>query len=184
MALLVELDGVRPRIGHEVFVAPTAVLIGDVRVGSRANIWFGAVLRGDCSYIEIGEGTSVQDHAVVHCADELPTIVGRNVTVGHRAILEGCVIEDGALVGMGAIVCQLARVGTGAMLAAGAVLAERTHVVSAGMLAAGAPASERKELSGSAKSWPGYAAAEYQKLRTRYLAGAQFEDLEDVPLPG
>jgi carbonic anhydrase/acetyltransferase-like protein (isoleucine patch superfamily) len=183
MALLVELDGVRPRIGHEVFVAPTAVLIGDVRVGSRANIWFGAVLRADCSYIEIGEGSSVQDHAVLHCADELPTIVGSNVTVGHGAILEGCVIEDGALVGMGAIVCQRARVGTGAMLAAGAVLAERTHV-SAGMLVAGVPASEKKQLSGSAKSWTGYAAAEYQKLRTRYLAGAQFEGLEDVPLPG
>ena len=95
--MLVELDGVRPTIGRNVFIAPTAVLIGDVRVGDRANIWFGAVLRGDFSYIEIGEGSSIQDNSVVHCAGDLPTVVGRDVIVGHGSILEGCVVEDGAL---------------------------------------------------------------------------------------
>jgi carbonic anhydrase/acetyltransferase-like protein (isoleucine patch superfamily) len=168
MATLVELDGVSPTVGADVWLAPTAVLIGDVRIGDRANVWFGAVLRGDFSYIEIGEETSVQDNSVLHCARDLPTVVGKRVTVGHGALLEGCVIEDDSLVGMGAIVLQHARVCSGAMLAAGAVLSERQTVAS-GMLAAGVPAREKKELSGSAERWTRTAAEEYQELRRRYL---------------
>ena len=76
MATIIELDGKAPTIGADVWLAPTAVLIGDVRVGDRANIWFGAVLRGDFTHIEVGEETSIQDNAVLHCADGLPTIVG------------------------------------------------------------------------------------------------------------
>ena len=171
MTTIVELDGVRPRIGRDVYIAPTAVLIGDVRVGDRSNIWFGVVLRGDYSHIEIGEEASIQDNAVIHCAEQLPTVLGRGVTIGHGAILEGCVVEDGALVGMGAIVCQHARVGAGAMLAAGAVLAERAQL-SQGMLAAGVPAVEKKKLSGPAKEWTERATDEYQALRQRYLTTA------------
>src|SRR4051794_19949122 len=167
MATLVELDGLRPTIGRDVFLAPTAVLIGDVRVADRANIWFGAVLRGDFSHIEIGEGSSIQDNVVIHCADDLPTAVGRDVTVGHGSILEGCIVEDGALVGMGSILCQRSHLGAGAMLAAGSVLSERSRVAP-GMLGAGVPAKEKKELSGSAKGWTEHAAAEYQQLRKRY----------------
>jgi carbonic anhydrase/acetyltransferase-like protein (isoleucine patch superfamily) len=168
MAVLMELGGARPQIGADVWLAPTAVLVGDVRVGDRASIWFGAVLRGDSSHIEIGAGTSVQDNAVVHCAHELPTVVGSDVVVGHSAMLEGCVIEDGAVVGMGAIVLQRARLGAGAMLAAGAVLPERREVAPR-MLAAGMPAVEKKELGGSAQRWAETAAAEYQAYRHRYL---------------
>jgi carbonic anhydrase/acetyltransferase-like protein (isoleucine patch superfamily) len=169
MATLVELDGVAPTIGADVWLAPTAVLIGDVRVADRANVWFGAVLRGDESHITIGEETSVQDNAVLHCAEDLPTVVGRGVIIGHGALLEGCVIEDGAIVGMGAIVLQHARVEEGAMLAAGAVLPERA-TVSPRVLAAGVPAREKKRLSGSAERWTRTAADEYQQLRRRYLA--------------
>jgi carbonic anhydrase/acetyltransferase-like protein (isoleucine patch superfamily) len=168
MATLVELGGVRPTIGDDVWLAPTAVLVGDVRVGDRASIWFGAVLRGDSSTITIGAGTSVQDNAVVHCAHELPTVVGENVIVGHGALLEGCVVEDGAIVGMGAIVLQRARLGAGSVLAAGAVLSERREV-GPGMLAAGVPAAEKKPLSGSAQVWAETAAEEYQRYRHRYL---------------
>src|SRR3954451_23208691 len=139
MAVLVELDGARPSIGRDVFLAPTAVLIGDVRVGDRANIWFGAVLRGDYAHIEVGEGSSIQDNAVIHCADDLPTLIGPDVVVGHGAMLEGCVIEERALIGMGAIVLQRARVGASAMVAAGAVVGEG-GAVGARMLAAGVPA--------------------------------------------
>ena len=174
MATLIELDGVSPTIGADVWLAPTAVLIGDVRIGDRANVWFGAVLRGDFSHIEVGAETSVQDKAVLHCADDLPTVVGSRVTIGHGALLEGCVVEDGALVGMGAIVLQHARVGAGAMLAAGAVLAER-QAVAPGMLAAGVPAREKKPLDGSAERWTRIAADDYQELRRRYLAGADHE---------
>jgi carbonic anhydrase/acetyltransferase-like protein (isoleucine patch superfamily) len=171
MATIVELGGVRPAIGADVWLAPTAVLIGDVRVGDRANIWFGAVLRGDSSRITVGAGTSVQDNAVIHCAHELPTEIGEDVVVGHAAMLEGCVVEDGALVGMGAIVLQRARVGSRAVLAAGAVLGEGGEVAP-GMLAAGVPAVEKKALSGSAQVWTETAAAEYQRYRERYLAEA------------
>jgi carbonic anhydrase/acetyltransferase-like protein (isoleucine patch superfamily) len=167
MATLIELDGISPTIGEDVFLAPSAVLVGDVRVGDRANIWFGAVLRGDSSTIEIGEESSIQDNVVIHCAKELPTVVGARVTVGHGALLEGCVIEDEALVGMGAIVLQRARVESGAMLAAGAVVPERA-VVRAGALSAGMPAREKKELSGSALAWTRTAAQEYQQYRIRY----------------
>ena len=166
--MLIELGGIRPTIGEDVWLAPTAVLVGDVHVGDRASIWFGAVLRGDSSRISIGAGTSVQDNAVIHCAHDLPTVVGENVVVGHGALLEGCVIEDGAVVGMGAIVLQRARLGAGSMLAAGAVLSERREI-GPGMLAAGVPAVEKKELSGSARGWAETAAAEYQQYRHRYL---------------
>lgn len=168
MALLLELDGASPTIGEDVFLAPTAVLVGDVRVGDRASIWFGVVLRGDSSHIEIGEETSVQDNAVIHCAKQLPTRVGARVTVGHGALLEGCVIEDGALVGMGAIVLQHARVGSGALVAAGSVVSERVEIAP-GVLAAGVPAAEKKQLSGSALRWTESATNDYQEYRRRYI---------------
>ena len=171
MATIVELDGISPAIGQDVFLAPTAVLVGDVRVGDRANIWFGTVLRGDVSHIEIGPGCSIQDTAVIHCASDLPTTIGEDVVVGHGAMLEGCTIEDRALIGMGAIVLQRARVGAGAMVAAGAVVSERQEIP-AGVLAAGVPATVKKELSGSALAWTGRAARHYQELREHYLRTA------------
>src|SRR5579872_4968752 len=171
MALLLELDGVYPTIGDDVWLAPTAVLVGDVRVGDRANIWFGAVLRGDSSYIEIGEETSIQDNSVIHCAHELPTVIGAHVIVGHGALLEGCVVESGAVVGMGSIVLQRAFVGSGAMIAAGSVVSERTEI-RPGVLAVGVPAREKKELSGSAAHWTATAADEYQEFSRRYMTSA------------
>jgi carbonic anhydrase/acetyltransferase-like protein (isoleucine patch superfamily) len=168
MATLLELDGIAPTIGEDVWLAPTAVLVGDVRVGDRANIWFGAVLRGDSSHIEIGPGSSIQDNAVIHCADDLPTIIGADVVVGHGAMLEGCVVEEHALIGMGAIVLQRARIGASAMVAAGAVVGEG-GAVGPRMLAAGVPAREKKELAGSALRWTETAADHYQEYRRRYL---------------
>jgi carbonic anhydrase/acetyltransferase-like protein (isoleucine patch superfamily) len=174
VATIVELDGVAPTIGEDVFLAPTAVLVGDVRVGDRANIWFGTVLRGDArnSHIEIGPGCSIQDNAVIHCADDLPTVIGADVVVGHGAMLEGCTVEDGALIGMGSIVLQHASVGARAMIAAGTVVPERAEI-RAGVLAAGVPARTlKKELSGAALAWTESAAAHYQELRERYLRTA------------
>jgi carbonic anhydrase/acetyltransferase-like protein (isoleucine patch superfamily) len=172
VATIVELGGVSPTIGEDVFLAPTAVLVGDVRVGDRANIWFGTVLRGDVSHVEIGPGCSIQDTAVIHCASDLPTVIGEDVVVGHGAMLEGCVIEDGALIGMGAIVLQHATVGAGALVAAGAVVAERQQIAPRA-LAAGVPARTiKKELSGSSLAWTGRAAAHYQQLREEYLRTA------------
>ncbi|MEA2169352.1 MAG: hypothetical protein QOF76_2652 [Solirubrobacteraceae bacterium] len=166
--MIYDVDGKSPTIGAGCFIAPTAVLIGDVRVGDGANIWFGAVLRGDYSYIEIGAGCSVQDNSVLHCAEDLPTIVHDDVLIGHNAMLEGCVVEQHALIGMGAIVLQRARVGEHAMIAAGAVVSEG-QTIGPRMLAAGVPAREKKELSGSSLSWTTRGVGTYQELRDVYL---------------
>jgi carbonic anhydrase/acetyltransferase-like protein (isoleucine patch superfamily) len=162
-----ELNGKRPRVHPDAFVAPTAAVIGDVDVGAHASIWFGVVLRGDESSIVVGAGSNVQDNSLVHCAEGLPTVIGENVTIGHGVCLEGCVVEEGAVVGTGAIMLQRSRLGAGAMLAAGAVLGEGQEVP-AGHLAAGVPAVVKKELSGSSLEWVGRTAGHYQENGRRY----------------
>jgi carbonic anhydrase/acetyltransferase-like protein (isoleucine patch superfamily) len=164
-----ELSGKRPVVHPDAYIAPTAVLIGDVEVGAGASVWFGAVLRGDEASIKVGEGANIQDNVVVHCAQDLPTLIERNASIGHSALLEGCVVEQGALVGMGAIMLQRSRLGAGSMLAAGAVLGEGKSVP-AGHLAAGVPATVRKPLDGSSESWVGTAAQHYQERAARYRA--------------
>ena len=171
MATLLPFDGKEPRVAPDAFVAPTAVLIGDVVVEEGASVWFGAVLRGDFDKIVVGAGSSVQDNCVLHTNEDLPTLIGRNVTVGHLSLLEGCVIEDGAIIGMGSIVLNRARVGQKAMLAAGSVVVEDGEVPSE-VLAAGAPAKVKKDLDGSSSRWIEGAAREYQALRLRYMERA------------
>ena len=153
----------------DAYVAPTAVLIGDVEVGKGASVWFGAVLRADEAAIVVGEGANVQDNVVIHCAENLPTVLEKNASVGHSAQLEGCVVEEGAVVGMGATMLQRSRLGAGSMLAAGAVLPEGTHVAP-GHMAAGVPATVKKALDGSSNSWVSTTARHYQDRATRYRA--------------
>src|SRR5689334_18613114 len=105
--MIFEFEGKRPQIGKGVFVAPTAVLIGDVVLGDGSSIWYGAVLRADENKIIIGRNTSVQDNAVMHTTKENPTVLGDDVTIGHGALLEGCTVESGAVIGMGAVVLEL-----------------------------------------------------------------------------
>ena len=164
-----DLGGRRPRVHPDAYVAPTAVLIGDVEVEKGASIWFGAVLRADEAAIKVGEGANVQDNAVIHCAENLPTVLEKDASVGHSAQLEGCVVEQGALVGMGATMLQRSRLGKGSMLAAGAVLREGEHVPP-GHLAAGIPATVRKPLGGSSDGWVGTTARHYQERAVRYRA--------------
>src|SRR3981081_1617781 len=162
-----ELDGKRPQVHPDAYIAPTAVLIGGVVSEAGGRVWFGAVLRGDEAQIKVGEGSNVQDNAVIHCSTNLPTIIERNVTVGHSALLEGCVVENGALVGMGAIMLQRSRLGAGSLLAAGAVLAEGSEIPP-GHLAAGGPATVKKPLGGSSDRWGGMAAKKYQDRAITY----------------
>jgi carbonic anhydrase/acetyltransferase-like protein (isoleucine patch superfamily) len=157
-----------PQVPDDAFVAPNATLVGAVELGAESSVWFGAVLRGDFDRIVIGEGSCVQDNAVIHAAEGLPTIVGANVTVGHAALLEGCVIEGGALISMGAIVLQRARVGAGALVAAGSVVREGEEIPG-GAVVAGIPAVVKKEVDGSSRRWIENAAAHYRELRRRYL---------------
>jgi carbonic anhydrase/acetyltransferase-like protein (isoleucine patch superfamily) len=158
----------QPQVAEGAFVAPNASIVGAVELGSESSVWFGAVLRGDFGRIVIGEGSCVQDNAVIHAADGLPTIVGADVTIGHAAMLEGCVVEDGAVISMGAIVLQRARIGSGALVAAGSVVREGQEIP-AGVVAAGVPAVVKKQVDGSSRRWIESAAAEYRELRRRYL---------------
>ncbi len=135
-----------PTIHPEAFVHPDAVVIGDVRIGAGSSVWPGAVLRGDYGTVIVGERTSIQDGTVVHAVAEFPTVVGSDCVVGHLAHLEGCVIEDGALVGSGSIVLHHATVRSGATVAAGAVVRNRTDVPE-GALAVGVPATVREGAS-------------------------------------
>src|ERR1700724_557687 len=121
-----QLDGQAPEFPSDgnYFIADTATVIGKVRLLNSASVWFGAVLRGDNEWIEIGEGSNVQDNSTCHTDMGFPLIIGKNCTVGHNVILHGCTLEDGALVGMGSIVMNGARIGRGCIVGAGAVITE------------------------------------------------------------
>ncbi|MBU6457629.1 MAG: gamma carbonic anhydrase family protein [Bradyrhizobium sp.] len=136
-----ELDGQGPEFPADgnYFVADTAVVIGKVRLHRDASVWFGAVLRGDNEWIEVGEGSNVQDNSICHTDPGFPLTIGKNCTVGHHVILHGCTLEDGALVGMGSIVMNGARIGRGSVVGAGSVITEGKQF-SENSLIIGAPA--------------------------------------------
>lgn len=138
-----------PTIHPEAFVHPDAVVIGDVHIGAESTVWPGAVLRGDYGTIRIGARTSIQDGTVVHAGPGFPTLVGDDCVVGHLAHLEGCRIEDVALVGSGSVVLHHAVVETGATVGANAVV-PNTMVVPSGALAVGVPATIRPDRSNRA----------------------------------
>jgi carbonic anhydrase/acetyltransferase-like protein (isoleucine patch superfamily) len=121
------------------YVAPTAVLVGEVSLAAGASVWFGSVLRGDLEPVRVGRSTNVQDGVVIHVDRGYPATIGERVTLGHRAVIHGCTVEDDALVGMGAVVLSGARIGAGALVAAGALVREGFDVPP-GTIAAGVPA--------------------------------------------
>jgi len=170
LALLLPFHGRFPRVARDAFLAPDAVLVGDVEVGAQASIWFGAVLRGDHPDhgIVIGPRTSVQDNCVVHVGDWQPTLVGSDVTVGHGAKFESCTIEDGCVIGMNAVILQEAVIGTGSLVAANSVVLEKSRV-RGGSLVAGVPGTVRKALDGSASQWVARSSSHYVALSREYL---------------
>ena len=133
-----------PRIDPAAFVHPDAVIIGDVRIGPESTVWPAAVLRGDHGAIRVGARTSVQDGAVVHCTSTLDTVIGDDVTIGHRAHLEGCTVEDECLIGSGSVVLHRAIVRRGALVGAQALVTGDTEVP-AGAMALGVPARIRPD---------------------------------------
>ncbi|MGV3713491.1 gamma carbonic anhydrase family protein [Pseudolysinimonas sp.] len=146
MALLVPFDGHRPQIDPEAWVAPNATVIGRVRIAADANVWYGAVMRGDIDEIVLGARSNLQDNAVIHTESGSPTIIGEDVSIGHGAIVHGCVVEDGCLIGMNATVLNGAVLGAQTLVAAGALVLEGT-VVPPRSLVAGVPAKVRRELT-------------------------------------
>jgi carbonic anhydrase/acetyltransferase-like protein (isoleucine patch superfamily) len=167
--MIIEYRGKRPKVDPSAFVAPNAVLIGDVEVGPESSIWFGAVLRGDNGPIRVGARTSIQDNAVVHVSDSGGTHIGDDVTVGHCAVMEDCTIERHALIGSNATLLNGSKIGEAALVAAGSVVGQRATIPPR-VVAAGAPATVRKALKGDAASWIEVAAEEYVKLSRLYLA--------------
>jgi len=167
-------QGKMPYIHPTAFVAAGAVLIGDVRIEANASVWFGCVLRGDVAPIIIGEGSNVQDGSVIHCASRelngpaMGTTVGRNVTIGHMALLHACTIEDEALVGMKACVMDGAVVATQSMLAAGSLLAPR-KATQPQTLFKGNPAKLARPLTPEELAYLAHSAACYQGWAKGYL---------------
>jgi carbonic anhydrase/acetyltransferase-like protein (isoleucine patch superfamily) len=145
-AHVMAVNGVSPTIADDVFIAPGAVVVGDVEIGPGSSIWFNAVLRGDVAPIRIGAGTNVQDLSLLHVDRGTPCIVGNNVTIGHSAIVHGTVVEDDVTIAMGAIVLSRSRIGAGSVIAAGAVVAEGFQV-EPGSLMAGVPAVVKRTLN-------------------------------------
>jgi carbonic anhydrase/acetyltransferase-like protein (isoleucine patch superfamily) len=144
--LVVEYGDRRPDIHPGAWVAPGCAVIGAVRLERGASVWYGSVLRADTETISIGAGSNIQDGTVVHADPGFPAIVGSRASVGHRAVLHGCTVEDEVLIGMGAVILNGARIGTGSLVAAGAVVLQGT-VIPPGSLVAGMPARVRRELS-------------------------------------
>lgn len=144
-ALILPYGDARPDLGEDVWLAPGVVLVGEVVIHARATVLFNSVLRGDINRVELGEGSNIQDLCMLHVADEWPCIVGREVTVGHMALLHGCVVEDCCLIGMGARVLNGAVIGRGSIVAAGALVPEGMRVPP-GSLVAGLPAQVKRAL--------------------------------------
>lgn len=143
---LIPFNGKTPQVDPSAFIAPNAVLIGDVTIGPEASVFYGAVLRGDVGSITVGARTNIQDGVVIHVERDAPCVLGEDVTVGHQALVHGATVEDGTLIGMGSRVLSRARVGTGSLIAAGAVVLEG-DTIPPRSLAAGVPAKVRRELT-------------------------------------
>ena len=165
---LYELDGIAPQIDGEAWVAPGAVVIGDVTLGPGSSIWFGCVVRGDTNRIRIGARTNIQDGSILHVnAGEFPCLIGSDVTIGHAAIVHACTLHDRAFVGMGATVLDSAVIEEGGMLAAGALLAPRKRV-GRNELWAGSPARKVRDLSVEERARFDQIAVHYTALSAHY----------------
>ena len=166
MPAILAYDGKAPRLAASVFLADGSVVTGDVEIGAESSLWFGTVVRGDVNHVRIGARTNLQDHVVVHVtAGTHPTVIGDDVTVGHRAVVHGCTVNDRCLVGIGAIVMDGARIGAQSLVAAGALVSPGT-IIPPRSLVMGVPAKVKRpltdeEVAGLAQFWKNY--IEYTK---------------------
>ena len=169
---LYELDGKAPRFVDAAsnWIAPDAVLIGDIELGRDAGIWFGVVIRGDNEPIVIGAGSNVQEHTVMHTDPGLPLTIGAGCTIGHRAMLHGCTVGDNSLIGMGAIVLNGARIGRNSLVGAGALVTEGREFADNSLIV-GAPAKAIRTLDEAAAERLRASAAHYVANARRFKAG-------------
>lgn len=158
--LRIPFDGVSPEVAPDAWVAPTAVLIGRVRVAAEANVWFGVVARGDIEAIEIGAGSNVQDNVVMHTDAVNPLLIGADVAIGHGAVVHGCTLEDDVLIGMNAVVLSGAKVGAHSIVGAGSLVPEGAEIPERSVVV-GSPARAIRQAE------PGVAAANCERYRRR-----------------
>lgn len=168
--MIYELDGVRPTVGRDVWIAPGAHVMGNVVLEDEAGIWFGVTLRGDNEVIRIGHGTNVQENVVCHTDMGYPLTVGPNCTIGHKAMLHGCTIGAGTLIGMGATILNGAVIGDGCLIGAGALVTEG-KVIPDGSLVMGAPGKVVRTLDEAGRARLLASAEGYRKNARRFLAG-------------
>ena len=169
---LYEIGGLAPQLAEGAWAAPSAELIGDVRLGERASVWFGAVIRADNTPIVLGEETNFQDGAIGHSDPGAPLTIGARVTVGHQAILHGCTVSDDCLIGMGARVLNGAFLGPGCLVGAGALITEGKRFGEGGLIV-GSPARFIRPLTEAEKAGLRLSAAHYAEKAARYAAGLQ-----------
>jgi carbonic anhydrase/acetyltransferase-like protein (isoleucine patch superfamily) len=163
MPIILPVKGISPQIPEGCFIAPNATVVGDVVMGDDCSIWFNAVVRGDVNSIRIGNKVNIQDGACIHCTyEKTKTIIGDNVSIGHNAIVHGCIVENNVLVGMGAIIMDNAKIGENSIIAAGAVVLEGT-IVPPGSIYAGVPAKKVKDIS------PELLKGEVERIANNYL---------------
>lgn len=168
MALILEVRGYKPLIGRDCYLAENSTVVGQVSLGDHCSLWFNAVIRGDVNKITIGRHTNIQDSAVIHCTyEKAATHIGEYVSIGHRAIVHGCTLQDRCMVGMGAIVMDHAVVESGAIVAAGSVVLEKT-VVEANTVYAGIPARKVKDISEANREMVERIARNYTKYASWY----------------
>jgi len=147
--IIKSVNGKNPQIPLDCFVAENATIVGDVVLGKFCSVWFNAVIRGDVHYIKIGDKVNIQDGAIIHCTyQKHPTEIGNNVSIGHNAIVHGCIVHDNVLIGMGAIVMDNCIIESNSIIAAGAVVTQNT-VVESGTIYAGIPAKKIKNINES-----------------------------------
>ena len=168
--MIYSLDGITPEIHPDAWIAPGAQIIGKVRIKAGASVWFGAVLRGDNEWIELGEGSNIQENSVLHTDLGYPLTIGAHCTIGHKALLHGCTIGDGALVGMNATVMNGAVIGAESLIGAGALVTEGKQF-EAGSMILGAPAKFIRTLDAAARLKLLQSAHNYQENAKRFRLG-------------
>ena len=155
-----------PKVAASVFLAPGVKIIGDVTIGEDSNVWFNSVIRGDIEYIAIGSRTNIQDGSILHVSKNAPVIIGSNVTVGHKACLHGCTVEDFALIGMSSTVLDGAVVQTKSMVAAGALVTPN-FVVPTGKIVGGVPAKVLRDLTAAEMDYFSLSASHYVEYASK-----------------
>jgi carbonic anhydrase/acetyltransferase-like protein (isoleucine patch superfamily) len=173
--MILEYKGKKPKIGSNVFIAPTATVIGDVEIADGVSIWYGAVLRGDLAHIKVGRNTNIQDNCTVHTDTDKPAVIGEHVTVGHNAVVHGCTVESNCLIGINAVILNDAHIKTGSIVASGSVVKEK-QTVGPFHLVAGIPAILKKDLGDKAASKFDRSVSIYLRLAAEHISDVRRVD--------